>query len=107
MSDCPKCGRPGQRWGPPYKERKGARLYPYYVWKHPDGSRCREKAGPSEGAYDYEEVTVVIPRDLLEELSHAFAYVKENNLSYQRIGRPLGRLLRKAGARLRTDEEVP
>ncbi len=102
--DSEKKEKIGPPYGP-YKDRKGTRLYSYIRDISPKtGKLTSIYLGPAGDAYNQGPVKVEIPQDLLEELTHAFWYAKENR--WARIREPLGRLLRKAGAQLLTDEEV-
>lgn len=89
----------------PYQRRRGTRLYWYGQWLLPDGHLHTEYLGPAGDAYSQGPVTVEIPPDLEEDL--ASAYVWSKGYYFARVYKPLGRLLRLMGTRLRTDEEVP
>ncbi len=109
-SESPRRGseKTSEKGGPPYGpylQRKGTRLYAYIRDIDPKtGKLTSIYLGPRGEAYEYGPIHVEIPHDLLEELCTAFWYAKENR--WARIREPLGRLLRKAGAQLLTDEEV-
>ncbi len=101
-------GSEKRRKGPPYGpylDRQGTRLYAYIRDIDPKtGKLTSIYLGPRGDAYSQGPIKVEIPQDLLEELTHAFWYAKQNR--WARIREPLGRLLRKAGAQLLTDEVI-
>ncbi len=90
----------------PYRQRKGSRLFPYYIEVHDNGSRRWVRAGPSEEAYvDFVHFEGDIPMDILEDLATGYAWL--DSYRFARVREPLGKLLKLLGVRYHTDEEVP
>ncbi len=109
--NCPKCGKPVARRYGPYDERKGMRIFPYYVFVHDDGpprTRCSGiPAGPSKPvAPALLHVEADLPWALVDDVVGALAYAKKFSMGRQRIVAPIGRLVRKLGLQRHTEEEV-